>query len=128
MTHRISQYLLILVNASILVLSQLMLKQGMKQGDAVSLSSLPELLKLVLFVVTTPKILIGLSLSVVSMLLWLTTLSRFELSFALPMLSGLYYILALLASLLFLSEPLNAWRWGGTALITLGVILLAKGG
>ncbi|NOT63038.1 MAG: EamA family transporter [Acidobacteria bacterium] len=105
-----------------------MFKQGMKQGGTVSLTSVANVASLLLFVLTTPKILIGLSLSGISMILWLTALSRFELSYALPVLSGVYYILALLMSYLVLNEPINLWRWAGTAVIALGIALLAHGG
>lgn len=128
MTRWTTQHLIILLNAFVLVLSQLMFKQGMKQGGTVSLTSVANVASLLLFVLTTPKILIGLSLSGISMILWLTALSRFELSYALPVLSGVYYILALLMSYLVLNEPINLWRWAGTAVIALGIALLAHGG
>ncbi len=128
MTRWATQHLIILLNALVLVLSQLLLKQGIKQIGAISLTSMANVAALLLFALTTPKILIGLSLSGISMILWLTTLSRFELSYALPVLSGIYYVLALLMSYLVLHEPINLWRWAGTAVIALGILLLARGG
>jgi multidrug transporter EmrE-like cation transporter len=70
-------------------------------------------------------VLAGLTCYVVSVGLWLVALSRVEVSVAYPMLSLGYVVNALAAWWLF-GEALGPARFGGIALILLGVFLIAR--
>jgi multidrug transporter EmrE-like cation transporter len=119
------QHLLLLANALILLASQLLLKQGLKRSGALSLTNLADLQHLIKQVLTTPMLCGGISLGMTSTILWLVILSRFELSYAMPLLNGIYYILILLASAVILGEHVTAWRWAGVALMIAGIALIS---
>jgi multidrug transporter EmrE-like cation transporter len=70
-------------------------------------------------------VLAGLACYVVSVGLWLVALSRVEVSVAYPMLSLGYVVNAVAAWWLF-GEALGPARFGGIALILLGVFLIAR--
>lgn len=57
--------------------------------------------------------------------LWLLALSTLNISYAFPLLSVGYVVVAVLAKL-FLGESVPARRWAGIAIISLGVILIAR--
>lgn len=126
MSQSLSQHLLLLVNALILLTSQLLLKQGLKQGGAITLTDGTQLLAIVLKVLTTPLLMLGICLGALSTLLWLVILSRFELSHAALLMTGTYYVLVLLASALFLGESVTVWRWLGALLMIIGMALVSQ--
>lgn len=121
MSQRFSQYLFLLINALILLTSQLLLKQGVKKSGAISLTNWMQFLEVIGKVLTTPLLLIGVCLGGVSTLLWIVVLSRFELSQAALLMTGTYYVLILLASALILGESVTAWRWLGAILMIIGM-------
>lgn len=125
MSQSLSQHLLLLVNALILLTSQLLLKQGLKQGGAIALTDWTQLLAVVVKVLTTPLLLAGVCLGWLSTLLWLVVLSRLELSHATLLMNGTYYVLVLLASALILGERVTAWRWLGALLMIIGMALVS---
>ncbi|MGC9610761.1 MAG: EamA family transporter [Minisyncoccia bacterium] len=74
---------------------------------------------------TAPLVIIGISLYVVSAVLWLMLLSRINLSVAYPALS-LSYIVVLLISWFYLKETVSIYQFIGVALIIVGVYLIVK--
>lgn len=75
-------------------------------------------------VLLRPGVAAGLLCYGVSLVVWIFVLSRAEASFAYPFL-GLGFVLVALASWQILGEPLTLQRVAGTALVTLGVLVLA---
>ncbi len=71
-----------------------------------------------------PATLVALMLYVLSSLLWMTVLSRSQLSYAYPLLS-LNYVLVVLISAAVLGEPVSAHRWLGVLVIMTGFMLSA---
>jgi drug/metabolite transporter (DMT)-like permease len=65
----------------------------------------------------------GLSF-VVATVLWLLAVSQLNISYAFPLLSAGYVLVAIL-SRVFLGERVSWKRWGAIAVICLGVILIA---
>lgn len=126
MSATLRQYGLVLLTATFLLGSQLLLRQGAKAGGALSLTSPADLLALIRRVLTTPALLLGYGLSAVSALLWLLILSRLELSYATPLLNGFFYILLLVASIVILRENLTLWRGLGTLFVLVGIILISR--
>jgi multidrug transporter EmrE-like cation transporter len=112
----------VLLNAA----AQLALKAGVRPLGALSLDA-PTLLPTLCRVFTQGPVVLGLSLYLASVVLWLVALSRVDVSLAYPMLSLGYVVNALAAWWLF-GEALGPGRVAGMALILAGVWLLARYG
>ena len=113
---------LILVSVSTNAAAQLLFRWAARDGlvpmEGWSLGSFLEL-------VLRPGIIGGLVCYALSVVIWVTVLSRAEVSFAYPFL-GLGFVLVTFASALLLGEAISAQRLAGTALIALGVAVLAR--
>jgi len=121
-----SDYLLILLASLGLLGSQLLLKEGTRQTGAISLASVDDFLGLVRQIVTTPILVAGYVLSGITAVFWLVVISRLDLSLAVPLLSATYYVLLLLASSIVLGESVSLWRWAGTLVIVVGIVLISQ--
>lgn len=110
---------LILLSIAIAMAGQVSLKFGM--NDIGRLGLMPLLIKMA----TSPIILMGLTLYAVSAVLWMIVLSRVDLSYAYPFL-GLTFVGMLFLTKFVFHEDINLWRWAGTALIFVGVVVSAK--
>lgn len=108
------------------VLGDVWLSRGMRQvGGDESLHSfqLGALLSLGLHILTNPWVVLGIVFLLSSLLLYLTALSRLDLSYVLPMTASKYVLSALLAWLV-LGESVSVVRWIGTGLVSGGVLLV----
>jgi uncharacterized membrane protein len=76
-------------------------------------------------VVTNPWVLVGVVLQAAFFFMYLTLLSRADVSQVLPMTAFDYIVVALLAQLL-LAEVVTPARWTGIGLIVLGVFLVSR--
>jgi drug/metabolite transporter (DMT)-like permease len=74
---------------------------------------------------TNPWVLLGVTLQAAFFFVYLTLLSRAEVSKILPMTAFDYIVVALLAQLV-LAEPVTPARWTGIALIVLGVCMVSR--
>lgn len=72
----------------------------------------------------SPLVWIGILLLLVFLGLFLSVLSREDLSFVLPVLS-VGYILNVAFARVFLHEPVSPVRWAGTVIIVLGVVMVS---
>jgi drug/metabolite transporter (DMT)-like permease len=117
---------LLLLTASILFFSQLLLKQGVRSTGPLSLTSLSQIGDLIQRIVSSPLLLLGYGLSGVSALLWLLVLSRYELSYATPIFSAIYYVLLLLGSATILHEEVVPLRWIGAVVVIIGIALISQ--
>ena len=68
--------------------------------------------------------LIGLVLYVVSFLMWMVIVQRFNLSYIQPITTGLSYVLIIAASVLILKESIGSSQWVGMIFILIGVVLM----
>lgn len=109
-----------------LLIAQLLLKQGLTQTGALTVKSLPQAFNLIRLILTTPKLMVGLGISALSTLMWLVALSRLELSYAIPMLSGIYYVLILFASTFVLGEKVTLQRCAGALLMIIALALISN--
>ena len=75
--------------------------------------------------VSNPWVLTGVVLQASFFFLYLTLLSRADVSKILPMTAFDYIVVALLAQM-FLAEPVTAARWTGIGVIVLGVLLVSR--
>jgi multidrug transporter EmrE-like cation transporter len=110
----------VLLNAG----AQLMLKAGMLQIGHFEFS-MANALPIGMKVMVNPPIITGLSMYVMSVVVWLLVLSRVQVSFAYPMLSIGYVVNAVAAYYLF-GEPLTSIRMLGIFIIIAGVYLVAQ--
>lgn len=126
MSKLFSQYSLLTLTALGLVISQLLLKQGTKTTGIISLTSPADLVKLIRQVLTSPLLLLGYGVSVFTSIMWLVVLSRFEVSYAGPIMNALYYIFLLLASALLFRESVSPVRWLGVFFVIVGVLFISR--
>ena len=106
--------------------AQLMLKQGMTNLSAGVVAQDNIILKL-LMIVFSPWVFFGLATFVISMASHMYVLSKVDLSFAYPILSLAYVLVAVLAWQLF-GEELGAYKIAGIAFICIGTVLIAQSG
>lgn len=74
-------------------------------------------------IITTPAIFFGFVCFGISSILWLVVISRWELSYAYPMV-GLGYVIAILYGFFFLQEAITFPKLLGSGLILLGISVL----
>ncbi len=101
------------------------LSKGMKQVALADRIADGHLLTTLLQVIQSPMIWIGTALMTICFVLFLTALSKADLSFVLPVIS-IEVIVNVAFAFYFLKEPVSATRWIGTLLISAGVILVFK--
>ena len=71
-------------------------------------------------------VLSGVLIYAIEIVVWVRILSLVPLAIAFPI-ASLNFIAITLASRLWLGERVSRRRWAGTALVTLGVVLVAQG-
>jgi len=116
--------LLILLCIFLGVGGQLCMKKGMSLVGIAGLN--PG--KMLIFLgraLSTPLVLAGFFAYALGSLIWLIIISRVDLSFAYPLISIGYILVAIFSWWLF-NENINWMRWLGTVIIILGVILISR--
>lgn len=103
------------------VTGQLLMKKAMTKIGAVNKISL----ELGLAMVLNPLIIAGIFLYAIAAILWLFVLSKVDLSYAAPIYSMSYVLIAIL-SFVFLKENLSFSRIIGILLICSGVFFIAR--
>jgi drug/metabolite transporter (DMT)-like permease len=103
----------------------ILLAKGMKQLGDLSTMNLRGIIEVALRAMTEWKIVVGTAMLALFFFLWLAVLSWEDLSVALPMQALNYVLVAVLAKYL-LHEEVSPLRWGGIALVCVGVILITK--
>jgi len=103
------------------VLGQLFMKKGMLiLGNLGSPS-----IEMFFSIVFQPWVLLGLFCYAAAMLIWLAVLAELDLSYAYPLLSS-GYVLVALGSWWMFGDSISAVRWVGIFVIFGGVILAAR--
>lgn len=105
-------------------IGETLLSYGMKRGAQVDLSMPSQWGHLILSVIRNPYVFAGVVFLAVFFFLYLAALSWADLSFVMP-LTAMSYIFAALLARYVLREEVSWFRWAGTAVITLGIILIA---
>ncbi len=81
----------------------------------------------ILRVITDPLVILGVFLQAIYYFLLLALIQKVPVSFVVPM-TGFGYVLTALLARVFLKEPVSVRRWSGITLITIGVVLISRGG
>lgn len=106
-------------------IGDILLAKGMKQLGDLSTMNLRGIMEVTFRAMTEWKIVVGTAMLALFFFLWLAVLSWEDLSVALPMQALNYVLVAVLAKYL-LHEEVSPLRWGGIALVCVGVILITK--
>lgn len=114
--------LLILISVLLSGIAQVCLKEGLNQARARKASNL---LGLAWSVARQPFVWIWGFSFVVATALWLVGLQHVDLSYAYPMVSLGYVLVAVLA-MVFFKEHISRSRWAAILVISAGVILIAS--
>ena len=117
-------FIVILLATLSAAIGESLLSYGMKRNGQVNLALPSQWGYLILSVVRNPYVLAGVVFLAVFFFLYLAALSWADLSFVMP-LTAMSYIFAALLAKFVLKEELSWFRWAGTVVITLGIILVA---
>ena len=102
----------------------ILLSKGMKQTLAGHASETSYLIVIAYRVLESPQVWAGVLLLIIFFGLFTALLSWADLSFVLPA-SSFGYVLNVTLAHYFLLEPVSVSRWCGTALISVGVVLVS---
>ncbi len=114
----ITSVLLLIIYVASSSLGLVLLKVGLNNGTLITLHSAFLELKLHTFLMA------GIVLYVLSFLLNMIVMSRFNLSYVYPISAGLIYIAILVFSLLILKEQMSLMQVTGTIFILIGIIIM----
>lgn len=105
-------------------IGETLLSYGMRRYGEIELNNLSHLLTLLLSVGKNPYVFTGVLFLAVFFFLYLAALSWADLSYVLP-LTAMSYIFAALLAKFVLKEDVSWHRWIGTAVIVIGIALVA---
>ncbi|MBI4635924.1 MAG: EamA family transporter [Candidatus Rokubacteria bacterium] len=118
-------FVLVLIAALIGGTGHVMLSKGMKTVGDLTEAPAARLGGMIGRAVSSPWLLLGVALQASFFFLYLTLLSRADVSQVLPMTAIDYIVVAALANLL-LAEAVTPARWAGIAFIVVGVFLVSR--
>lgn len=101
-----------------------LLKKGMMEIGDVKAITAPEIARVVKAGLTNPQILLGVFFEALFFVSLLILMSKSDISFLWPM-TGLSFVFATLAAMVFLHEPVSPVRWAGVVLIMIGAGLIS---
>jgi len=101
-----------------------LLKKGMTRIGEVKTVSASEIIRLVKAGATSPQILLGVFFEAFFFVCLLVLMNESEISFLWPM-TGLSFVFATFAAVLFLGEHVSRVRWAGVILIVMGAALIS---
>ncbi|WP_176054644.1 DMT family transporter [Paraburkholderia caribensis] len=84
-------------------------------------------MQFVLHLLLNPWVLSGIVATFFAGISWMLALTKFELSYAYPF-TSLVYMLVLVSGVLFFKDSMSVGRLTGTAVVMLGVLMIAKAG
>ena len=114
---------LIALSISTGVAGQTAIKLGVSQPSTEGTVS--GLFAVVNLILTSPWVLLGLTLYGIGAVAWIAVLARLDLSLAYPLLA-LNFVLITLSSRLILGETVPTMRWIGMFVICVGIIIVAR--
>jgi drug/metabolite transporter (DMT)-like permease len=116
--------LILLVGLTFESTGVVLLKKGMTQIGDMKAITVSESLRVLKAGVTSPQILLGVFFEALFFACLLILMSRSSISFLWP-LTGLSFVFATFAAILFLNEQVSGVRWAGVLLIVIGAGLIS---
>ena len=101
-----------------------LLKKGMTRVGEVKQISAAEIKRVVKAGATSPQILLGVFFEALFFLSLLILMNKADISFLWP-LTGLSFVFATIAAIIFLGEQVSVARWAGVLLIVIGAALIS---
>jgi drug/metabolite transporter (DMT)-like permease len=101
-----------------------LLKKGMTRIGEVKTVSVSEVVRLVKAGATSPQILLGVFFEALFFGCLLILMNESDISFLWPM-TGLSFVFATFAAVIFLGEHVSTVRWAGVLLIVMGAALIS---
>jgi len=117
-------FVVILIATLSAAIGEVLMSYGMKKGGEVDLTAPSQWIGLILSVVRNPYVLIGVVLLAIFFFLYLASLSWADISFVMP-LTAMSFIFAALLAKFVLKEDVSWFRWIGTLVIVVGIIIVA---
>ena len=105
-------------------INQIFLKSAINSLKVSLSSNIVEILRFIIRLIRLPRVWLSFLASSVSLCIWLFVLSKADLNFAFS-LDSMHYIFISFASRIFLKERVDSWRWFGTVLIVIGIVLVS---
>lgn len=121
-----ANYILVVLVAVLNILSLTFFKLGVARAGGISVADLTSPMNVTVKILTTPLLLLGIGTSIGTTLLWLATLSRLPANVAAPLMNGVFYVLLIGVSVVFLGEDLSPRKVAAVAIICLGAGLLVS--
>lgn len=122
MLHPAVPYILVSLVAG--AIGQILLKKGMTEMGAITLSA-DQIFNTLWRIATNPYVVIGLCIYMGGTVFWLAALSRADLSFAYPF-TGLSYAIMVIASFFLFGENITMARFAGMAIVWVGVFIISQ--
>ncbi len=101
-----------------------LLKKGIARAGDIQRVNYPEIARIVKVGISSPCVLLGIFFEALFFACLLILMSRSDISFLWP-LTGLSFVFATFAAILFLGESVSAVRWAGVVLIMLGAAFIS---
>lgn len=122
---KLYDHFFILMTIFFTVYSQLIMRWQV--GNAGNLpADTPGKISFILALLLNPWVITGVASTFFAGVSWMLAMTRFEISYAFPFVS-LNYILVLLAGFFIFGESFSLVKLGGTFLVILGLLVIAKG-
>ena len=120
---KVNAILAIIVTVCLAVTGQTIIKKALNSMGHIDFSS--GLFSSYIRIFFSPLFLFGSSFSALSILFWLYSLTKLDLSYAFPFLS-LSFVLVTLIAWIILGENVPLLRWIGVSVICIGVFLISR--
>ena len=123
MGDKMEMMALILVTTAAVMggIAQVLLKRGINTVGKMTVMEMAKQFIKITF--TNPYVFVGLSIYVISTVIYLAALSRGDMNVIYPIIS-ISYIVAAVLSVFFLNEKMTLMRWAGVFTIVVGVVMI----
>ena len=115
--------IILLIGLTFESIGVVMLKKGMGKIGDVKKVSVSEVTRIVKAGATNGSILLGVFFEALFFAILLILMSRSDISLLWP-LTGLSFVFATFAAIIFLGEKVSPMRWAGVVLVVLGAVLI----
>ncbi len=123
--NRLIDHAYILSTVAFTVYSQLIMRWRVTEAGALP-TDLTGKVQYIVALLLNPWVISGIVATFLAGVSWMLAMTKFEISYAYPFVS-LNYILVLAAGFLLFQESLSLTKLAGSALVILGIVIIARG-